>query len=74
MKNFEAQNDNWKTDYAVYAGFCKGIRENMMKALDARYYGQLSHQRCKYRDVLSQDFIDHLEAKWVFLDEMQANN
>ena len=30
VKNFEAQNENWKRDYAVYSGFCKGVRENMM--------------------------------------------
>ena len=60
VKNFEAQNENRKRDYTVHSGFCKGIRENMMKALDARYYKQLSHQRYKYRDVLPRDCIDHL--------------
>ena len=72
VKNFKAQNENWKRDYAVYSGFCKGVRENMMKALDARYYEQLSHQRYKYRDVLPQDFIEHLETKWVFLDKIHV--
>ena len=43
----------------------------MMKALDARYYEQLSHYTYNYRDVLPRDFITHLESKWVFLDEMQ---
>ena len=56
----------------MYSGFCKGIRENMMKALYARYYEQLSQQRFKYMHVLPRDFITHLETKWVFLDEMQV--
>ena len=47
VKNFEAQNEKWKRDFAVYSGFCKGVRENMMKALDARYYEQLSHDTFK---------------------------
>ena len=71
MKNQEAKHENWKRDYAVYSGFCKGCKENMMKALDARYYKQLSEKTFKYSKLLPWDFITHLETKWVFLDEMQ---
>ena len=71
VKNLEAQNDQWKSDFAVYSGFCKGVKENLMQALDARYYKQLRHTRYKYRDVTPRMFIEHLESKWVFLDEMQ---
>ena len=68
VKNLEAKNENWKRDYAVYLGFCKGCRENMMKALDARYYEQVSERTFKYNNILLQDFITHLKTKWVFFD------
>ena len=70
VKNLEVQNEKWKRDFHVYSGFCRGVKENMMQALDARYYKQLKHKTFKYRDVTPRMFIEHLESKWVFLDEM----
>ena len=63
VKNLEAKNENWKRDYAVYSGFCRGCRENMMKALDAQYYDQLLERTFKYGRILPQDFITQLKTK-----------
>ena len=71
VKNLEAKNENWKRDYAVYSGFCKGCKENMMKALDTQNYEQQSQRTFKYSKLLPRDFITYLKTKWVFLDKMQ---
>ena len=58
-------------NYAVVSGFRRGVCDNFCDALQPRYYEQMYEDIFKYKCVLPRRYIEHLELKWVILDEMQ---
>ena len=60
-----------KRNYAVVLGFRAGVSKNIRHALEPRYYEQMYEDIFKYKRVLPRHYPEHLERKWVILDEMQ---
>ena len=58
-------------NYAVVSGFRRGVCDNFRDALEPRYYEQMYEDIFKYKRVLPRRYIEHLELKWVILDEVQ---
>ena len=55
------ENNLEKWDWAVVSGFCRGVNESIMNALDSEYYEDLEHVRFGYDEVKPREYIEHLE-------------
>jgi hypothetical protein len=71
IKILQSESVILKRDYAVVKGFRRGIGENIRDCLECRYYEQLYEDVFKYKRIQPRDYLAHLEAKWVILDELQ---
>ena len=69
MALLTAENDVERHDWAIIKGFRRAISSNIRDVLDLRYHNQLKHRVLYYRNVHPRQYIAHLKAAWVILDE-----
>ena len=69
IRDAKAANDLLKRDWAVVAGFRRGVGELIREALDSEYYDDLEHGRFGYDQVTPRQYIEHLEDEHCPLDE-----
>ena len=69
-KRKEEEWERTLTSWYIRKGFLKGVAENMRDALDEQYYAQLKHRLTKYRNIMPQKILDHLNDRWCPLDVM----
>ena len=60
-------------DWAIVTGFRRGVCENFRDALDPRYYEQLKQPICRYKRIQPLQYINHIKAHWVFLDNKKID-
>ena len=65
---YNPENTELKERWARKKGFERGITDNILDALDERYYCALKHQCFGYRRVLPRAYFVHLETHWCKLD------
>ena len=59
-KQKEEEWERTLTSWYKRKGFLKGVAENMRDALDEQYYAQLKHRLTKYRNIMPQKILDHM--------------